>query len=103
MQTDHEGCRAGPAADDAGPLPQLLFLARVIGAYGRITYQAGDQVDSAYVRVPGEGTGKIDDVLGLPPGIGVPAQFQVVTANETVNAEQADRYATAVVIRDRDS
>jgi hypothetical protein len=90
-------------ADDSRPIPQRFFFARIIGANGAVADKAGDQVDLSYQRVPGQGAGEIDNVLGLAAGIGVPAQFQVVSADETMNTEQADGDAIARVVQNRDS
>jgi hypothetical protein len=40
--------------------------------------------------MPGQGAGEVHDILGLAPGVGIATQLEVLSANKTVDAEQAD-------------
>ena len=52
--------------------------------------QPGQQVDPFYVRLASQCARQLDDISGLPAGIGIAPQFEVVPAYQPMHTDHED-------------
>ena len=84
-------------ADDARPIRKLLDRLGVVFTHRRIDDPAGQEIDARYFGALGQGTGQLHHVEGLPPGVGVPAELEVLAPEQAVDAPQRQVKARAVL------
>jgi hypothetical protein len=84
----HVPLAAAADAHDAGLFPQRFNDLLVVGADALVFDQPRDQVHLFDTRVLAQGAGQFHDVLGLPAGVGIASQLQIVPADQSVDAEQ---------------
>lgn len=85
--------RAGLDTDDPCLVGQWLLGQRVVFTDVRIDDPPRDEVDALDVTAPRERAREVDDIFGLSAGIGIAAQFEFVTADQAVNADEQQVFA----------
>jgi hypothetical protein len=88
--------RTAAHAHNPRPRPDFFCRLGVVVADFLVFDQAGDQVHPLDLFVGAEGPGELDHVGGLPTGIGIAPQLQVVPADQPVDADQHDVLAVVV-------
>ena len=81
---------AGFDANDACAIAQIFHGITVIGTDFRIVDQPGQEIHARCAGMICDSTCQFHHVLGLSAGVGIPAKLQVITADQAMNADQAD-------------
>ena len=79
--------RAAGQAHDAGSTAQLLTGLGVIGRHALVVNQPGDHLNPVHLRPSRQATHQLQHVGGLPTGISITPQFEVVTTKQTVQMQ----------------
>ena len=80
--------RARVDTNDARILGEGFGGCGILTTDRRVGHLACYQIDLLDILVCCECPGQIDDVLGLTPGIRVPAEFQLMAADQAVDTDQ---------------
>jgi hypothetical protein len=82
--------RTAVDAYDVGVGGKHLRWLGIVLADAGVHDAAGQEVHAAHFRAPCQRSGKLDHIQGLSPGVRIPTEFQVMGADETVDADMKE-------------